>query len=670
MMIRSNRAGLEKDSSGSAIIRRTHAPWRTERRGLAGWLVCLAIVPVIAVLGLDVARAGTIQAPVARRIAADSLDAAGFAGKAKALLRGTEPVAGADGRIAVQVTFSPEASAGDPAGPGHRGVTPPAWLTSMSDCLVTGSLGPCVEVRIPSRQVRALASHLGVLHVGLAPRPALLAESEGLSAMRVPEFWSKYHRGEGVRVGVLDVGFAGYERLLGSELPAHVKTKAFYDAGSGPDLSGGGEPHGTACAEVVHDVAPDAEIYLANAGSSAEMGSAVTWLIDQGVEVISHSIAWPLGGGDGTGPIHDSVSIAHDNGVIWVNAAGNFAMGFWGGYWLDADGDRILDVDSLGTEALLLPAAGSGPDVHVWLNWDRWPYSTDLQFAIELLNREGETIASSQSDWADYPFAFRPLDVNGTVDLSGMSLRIRCIVGTPAGRFLRVTRTDGDLALESRTPAGSIAMPADSPYALAVGAYAWSDQRLEPYSSYGPTLDGRAKPEILGPDAIQNSVLNPFSGTSAACPHVAGAIALLLGAGPRGALFDARPDATQLTALLQREAAPVPGSPPAGAIGWGQVRLPQEATKQAGPQLRALGNGSRSLVLRLERTNDAVGPCDVFDLEGRLVGRLEGSAKGIGTVEFAAAPLASLHLARGRYWAREPVTGARVAFLWPGLTTR
>ena len=618
------------------------------------------------------AEAGAIQGAVERRITADSLEATGLAGSAKALLRGNEPAVGADHRITVRVTLDPGSSeTGGPIIPLVNDA-PPAWLGFFPDCSVQGSLGPCVEVRIAPAQVRTLAAHAGVMHVGVPPRPLPLAESQGLVGMRVPEFWSRYRRGDGVRVGILDIGFANYDRLLGSELPAHVEARAFWDEGAGPDITGGGETHGTACAEVVHDVAPGAELYFANAGTPEELREAVTWFVEQGVEVISHSIAWPLGGGDGKGPIHDVVRLARENGVTWVNAAGNFAQGYWGGYWSDPDSNRILNVDEHGTEAILLPT-NVGQEVHAWLTWDRWPYSTDLDFVIELLATDDRTVLATSQDAQPDPFAFRALDLKGTRDLAGTTIRIRRLRGDPKGRFLRVTRTDGDLAPESRVPKGSLAMPADSPDAIAVGAYNWADRALEAFSSYGPTLDGRPKPEILGPDGVQNSVHDPFYGTSAACPHVAGAIALLLGAGPRGGLFDARPDTAQVKALLKRAAEPgAPREPPLpeGATRWGLVRLPVQQTKSESPRFLALGNGSGPPVLRLERPARPDLSCEIFDLQGRLVMRLEGASKGTGMVEFAAAPLAELHLARGRYWAREPVSGACVSFLWPGPLIR
>src|SRR5439155_2441501 len=55
---------------------------------------------------------------------------------------------------------------------------------------------------------------------------------------------------------------------------------------------------------------------------------------------------------------------------------------------------------------------------------------------------------------------------------------------------------------------------------------------IAPYSSRGPTNDGRTKPDITGIDGVSvtgaGGFSNPFYGTSAAGPHIAGIAALLL----------------------------------------------------------------------------------------------------------------------------------------------
>ena len=93
--------------------------------------------------------------------------------------------------------------------------------------------------------------------------------------------------------------------------------------------------------------------------------------------------------------------------------------------------------------------------------------------------------------------------------------------------------------LEYQVAAGSITTPASSPAAFAVGALCWQSRSLEPYSSQGPTIDGRTKPDIVGHDSVSGATYGGFSscpsafaGTSASSPEVAGAAALVKQAYP------------------------------------------------------------------------------------------------------------------------------------------
>ncbi len=90
--------------------------------------------------------------------------------------------------------------------------------------------------------------------------------------------------------------------------------------------------------------------------------------------------------------------------------------------------------------------------------------------------------------------------------------------------------------IEHYTRNGSIGNPAESanPGMLAVGAAHWDDVRaIEPYSSRGPTPDGRVKPDVVGADCGATSLIplnnrnNGFCGTSQAASHVAGLAALV-----------------------------------------------------------------------------------------------------------------------------------------------
>ena len=92
---------------------------------------------------------------------------------------------------------------------------------------------------------------------------------------------------------------------------------------------------------------------------------------------------------------------------------------------------------------------------------------------------------------------------------------------------------------------------------LAVGAAHWgSPQAIASYSSRGPTIDGRTKPDITGTSCASSTVYRPgtrdgtecwFSGTSQAAPHVAGLAALV-----RQRFPDYTPE--QVTAYLKKHA--------------------------------------------------------------------------------------------------------------------
>ena len=82
-----------------------------------------------------------------------------------------------------------------------------------------------------------------------------------LEDMGVPAWHAAGWRGQGVKVAVLDSRLPRLQGHLGEALPEQVTARSFRDDG---DLEAKDSQHGILCGEVVHAVAPDADLLLAN----------------------------------------------------------------------------------------------------------------------------------------------------------------------------------------------------------------------------------------------------------------------------------------------------------------------------------------------------------------------------------------------------------------------
>ena len=81
----------------------------------------------------------------------------------------------------------------------------------------------------------------------------------------------------------------GLDQLPG-DMPARVG--GYYDFTGEGIYAGERTVHGTACAEIVHDVAPEAELYLYKVGDLVDLENAKDRAIRDGIDIINHSIGW------------------------------------------------------------------------------------------------------------------------------------------------------------------------------------------------------------------------------------------------------------------------------------------------------------------------------------------------------------------------------------------
>ncbi|MDW8111652.1 MAG: S8 family serine peptidase, partial [Candidatus Bipolaricaulota bacterium] len=203
--------------------------------------------------------------------------------------------------------------------------------------------------------------------------------------------------------------------------------------------------------------------------------------------------------------------------------------------WHDFDGDGWLNLDAH-RERFTLAAVEAGDTIEVFLTWDEWPRSRtdyDLYLLYDLnndgqLDPETEIVASSTNRQSGRQPPTESIAYRAPLPGD----YVLAVAGPPGGRRVKIFSFNHDLI--PSIAAGSLLAPAQAPDVIAVGAieYTKYDQDvIEPFSSQGPTSDGRLKPDLVAPDGMQTST-GRFFGTSASAPVVAGVAALLLSREP------------------------------------------------------------------------------------------------------------------------------------------
>ncbi|MFA5802692.1 MAG: S8 family serine peptidase [Thermoleophilia bacterium] len=392
------------------------------------------------------------------------------------------------------------------------------------------SHGDLIQASVPVEGLAGLSADSTVKYIREPSRPTAFATiGEGSADIGATSWQASGYSGAGVKIAILDPGFASYQQAISSgDLPANVITRSFR---SDADITGGGEVHGTACAEIVHDVAPGAQLYLVNFSTDVELGNAVDYLATQGVTVVSAS--WGFFGsfrGDGQGQVDDMVLQARNAGIFWSNAAGNAAQSHWSGPFTDSDNDTWNEFS--GADEHNTVSAQSGEQLDIYLAWNRWP-ATDQDYDMYLVweGQPNTTVAASDSWQSGTQPPVEEIHYTVPSGRSGnywIVIKNYSAAGDAVFQLYTYPKT-----VQHQVAAGSLGgQPADSADAMIVGAVPVNNSSIEAFSSRGPTIDGRVKPDIVAPDRVSTFTYGPagFWGTSAAAPHVAGAGALVKGA--------------------------------------------------------------------------------------------------------------------------------------------
>ena len=352
--------------------------------------------------------------------------------------------------------------------------------------------------------------------------------------------------GEGVKVGVISDGVDSWtsSRSRG-DLPRSIEIN--------PGNNGSGD-EGTALLEIIHDLAPSAQLAFSAAGSSLGFVEATLWLANEafdgeGADIIVDDLGYYSEPFFEDGLVALAVDDAVAGGAVFVSAAGNSANKHYDGQFSDGGNGYHNFGPSDSTDISLRIGVGRS----VVLQWnDQFgssgndydlfvcpPGLKPVKFNLQNDICEGSTREQNGDDdpyeivstfFADYPVA---------------DVYIRKYSGD--ARQLKLFILGGRVLEHGVEEGGIIGHPAVSGV-LAVGAIPAADpgnDEPEAFSDRGPTeiyfsRETRNKPDVMGIDGVTVTGVGGFGiplsgingsrfyGTSAAAPHVAGIAALVM----------------------------------------------------------------------------------------------------------------------------------------------
>ena len=351
--------------------------------------------------------------------------------------------------------------------------------------------------------------------------------SEGLEIIKADKLQSLGYSGENTTIAIIDTGFQGYETNTEITKENIIEIISFRNDDK-KDVS----KHGTAITEQILGIVPDAKCYLIAIETGENLEKAVDYAIKKRVDIIHMSGSFFIGPHDGTGYICEIVNKAEENGIFFVNSAGNYAKKHWQGIFSDTDRDGFNEFNEnpIVEKLRIGDNITNGTPIEITLTWDDWT-KAENDYDMYLINSSGWIFGVSENYQNETKLPVET--IKGIVNSEKTSDTYYILI-----RKYKADRDDVHLELYSyyqeieprfQVPESSLSIPADSSKVIAVGAVD-SNDIIEPFSSRGPTNDGRIKPDFVAPNRVSTNTYGKTNGigTSFAAPYVTGGLALIL----------------------------------------------------------------------------------------------------------------------------------------------
>ena len=372
--------------------------------------------------------------------------------------------------------------------------------------------------------------------------------------------------GSGAKVGVISDGANNRaEAAASGDLPDDITVIGSCEPNGSITCN-----EGTAMLEIIHDLAPGAELAI----GALQIGSGTSLAFIDRVESLATSFDADIIVDDigffrepyfEDGPVAQTVKQAVDDGVLYASSAGNSARTHYESDFM-VTAFRSLQVHDFGaaagqaSDATMDVLVGAGGLAAATLQWSDAFGSSGNDYDLFILDESENTIVSlGGNDIQDGNDD--PLESAFWINESNATVRVKIVVVQISGESRRLEMLlQGEIRIEEyQVPEGSVVgHAAVSGVFATAAANARTPDSIEPFSSRGPAeifhpaRETRPKPDVTAVDGVSVTGVGGFAtrffGTSAAAPHVAGVAALLFEAA-RSATADEIGDALTASAV-------------------------------------------------------------------------------------------------------------------------